>query len=424
MDLSAAGLREQPFPTDGVPLSLVSYRSQRDALAMLRETCDTPHGLAVLQGPSLSGKSTLLKRFVGSLDRDMAVAFVDGAGLNTRELLENTLRQFGYELDCDSNNELFAMIRVFAMQQTARHEPPLLIIENAHGLMPGALHTLCELAELKVRNVSALHIVLVSDRSLARILELPLMEAVAKRVSADFHLHPMTREESRQYLYVKLRAAGAASPKQIFPDAICDALWEASAGWPGILDRLALLAIAKTEALPVPEDVVERPILPNGTWDDAHLEQIDEAIAPILANPKLFVTHEGETVMELPLDRARVLIGRADHNDISIQSRFVSRHHAMIARHGNTTFLMDLNSTNGTFVTSRRISNQVLRDNDIITVGNHRIKFSDPFASSRGTLEGIEFTDTVIMKSIDDMRQLLAEENTAMLPAASDDILR
>ena len=85
---------------------------------------------------------------------------------------------------------------------------------------------------------------------------------------------------------------------------------------------------------------------------------------------------------------------------------------------------MDLNSTNGTFVNAKRISNQVLRDNDIITIGNHRIKFSDPFATSRDTLEGIEFTDTVIMKSLDDMRRLLAHENTAMLPAASDDIQR
>lgn len=424
MDLSAAGLREQPFPTDGNPLSLVSYGSQRDALAMLRETCETPHGLSVLQGPGLSGKTTLLKRFVGSLDRDMAVAIIDGDGLNTRGLLENVLRSFGYELDCDSSNELFAMVRVFAMQQTAHHQPPLLIIENAHGLMPGGLHTLCELADLRVRHLSALHMVLVSDRSLARILELPLMEAVAKRLSADFHLHPMTADEAQQYLYVKLRAAGSAAPELIFPDEICESLWEASAGWPGILDRLALLAISKAGRLPIPAQAIERPMLPNGTWDDRHLEQIDEEIAPILANPKLFVTHEGKTVMELALDRARVLIGRAEHNDVSIVSRFISRHHALIARHGNTTFLMDLNSTNGTFVNARRISNQVLRDNDIITVGNHRIKFSDPFATSRGTIEGIEFTDTVIMKSIGDMRRLLAEENTAMLPAASDDLLR
>ena len=424
MDLSTAGLIEQPFPTDGEPLSLVSYTSQRDALAMLRETCETPHGLAVLQGPSLAGKSTLIKRFVGSLDRDMAVAVVDGAGLNTHDLLEATLRQFGYELESDSNSELFAMIRVFAMQQTAHHHPPLLILENTHALKPGALHTLCELANLKVRHLSAMRFVLVSDRSLARILELQAMEAVAKRVTADFHLHPMTREEARQYLYMKLRAAGAVHPDRVFTAENCDALWEASAGWPGILDRLALLAIAKAEALPIPDEVIERPMLPNGTWDDEHLEQIDDEIAPILANPTLYVTHEGKTIQERSLDRARMLIGRAEHNDISIPSRFISRHHALIARHGNTTFLMDLNSTNGTFVNSKRVSNQVLRDNDIITIGNHRIKFSDPFATSRGTLEGIEFTDTVIMKSLDDMRRLLAHENTAMLPAASDDIQR
>ena len=88
--------------------------------------------------------------------------------------------------------------------------------------------------------------------------------------------------------------------------------------------------------------------------------------------------------MELP----RMLIGRSEHNDLSIDSRFVSRHHMLLVRHGSSTFLMDLNSTNGTYVNSRRVSNHVLIDNDIITVGHHRIKFCDPHAKQRGTLDG------------------------------------
>ena len=84
---------------------------------------------------------------------------------------------------------------------------------------------------------------------------------------------------------------------------------------------------------------------------------------------------------------------------------------------------MDLNSTNGTYVNSKRVSNQVLRHDDVITIGHHRIKFSDPDATTRGTLEGSEFADTIIMKSLDDIRKLLAEENTALLPAATEDRL-
>ena len=122
------------------------------------------------------------------------------------------------------------------------------------------------------------------------------------------------------------------------------------------------------------------------------------------------------------MEKPRLLMGRSEHNDIAIGSRFISRHHALIVRHGSSTFLMDLNSTNGTFVNSRRVSNHVLMDNDIITVGHHRIKFCDPYATTRGELGGDEFADTAIMKTLEDMRGLLAQENTAVMPAATEDL--
>jgi hypothetical protein len=59
-------------------------------------------------------------------------------------------------------------------------------------------------------------------------------------------------------------------------------------------------------------------------------------------------------------------------------------------------------------------------DDDVITIGHHSIKFSDRHATKRGTLDGVEFADTAIMKTLDDMRKLLAQENTELLPAAKE----
>ncbi len=423
MDLGAAGLREQPFPTHGRPLSVISYASHRDAIAMLHETCATPNGIALLQGPTLSGKSTLIRSFVDTLEEDMAVAIVDGDGLNTKTLLESALQQFGYDLDFNSAGELLAMVRVFAMQQTVSDHAPLIIVENTHGLNPSALRALCELAELRVRQHSAVRLVLVSDRSLAGIIESPAMEAIARRVIADFHLRPMTREEAREYLHAKLHDAGSEYPEWVFPEAVCDQLWKASGGWPGILDRIALLSLANAETLPVPPESVEHPVLPTGTWDKAHLAEIEVEMAPPSSNdPTLYVSYDGKTLRELKFSKPRLLVGRSEHNDIEIPSRFISRHHALFVRHGSSTFLMDLNSTNGTFVNSRRVSNHVLVDSDIVTIGHHRIKFVDPDAKTRGSLDGAEIADTAIMKTLEDVRLLLAKGNTATMPTPSEDV--
>ena len=422
MDLGTAGLSAQPFPTHGKPLAVSNYASKDAALKVLRETCEHPTGLSLLQGPPLSGKSTLVRSFVESLPTDFSVAVIDGKGLNTTNLLISVLRQFGYTLELCSANELLGLVRVFALQQARTEGAPLLIIENAHELNPSAMRALCELAELRVRATSALKFVLVSDRSLHSIMASPHMAAMTNRIVHDFHLRPMNRAETKQYLHLKLQAAGSAFPAFILPHEVCTDIWRASGGWPGIVDRIALLAMAHTETLPVTISAVEHPELPTGTWaangDQETLP--DDKIAP--APPRLIVTNNGSVLDELSMEKTRAIIGRSEHNDISIGSRFVSRHHALLVRHGTATFLMDLNSTNGTFVNSRRVSNHVLMHDDIITLGHHRIKFHDPHATSSEALDGVEFADTAIMKTLEDMRNLLAQENTALLPAVSENL--
>lgn len=424
MDLGAAGLSEQPFRTHGRPLSIVSYGSQQEALKALDATFATANGLCLLQGPTLSGKSTIIRHFVDALPDDYSVAIVDGNGLNTSGLLEMVLRQYGYVLDHSSTGELLGLLRVFAMQQATSGQAPLLVIENAHALYPSALRALCELADLKVRGKSALKLVLASSRSLLTIIEAPEMERLYRRLTRDFHLHPMTNIEAMDYLHTKLRAAGSAVPEFVFPVSVCTELWRASGGWPGILDRIALLSLANTETLPVAPEQVERPVLPQGTWDSIESIESEQNVGLPPGPPTLYVSHDGDTVHELTFDKPRLLIGRSEHNDIPITSKFISRHHVLLVRHGSSTFLMDLNSTNGTFVNSERVSNHVLIHDDVVSIGHHRIKFHDPHATRRGSLEGVEFADTVIMKSLEDMRRLLAHENTALLPAPSEDLLK
>jgi pSer/pThr/pTyr-binding forkhead associated (FHA) protein/type II secretory pathway predicted ATPase ExeA len=404
-------------------LAAVSYASYQQGLKTLAECCSQTISLGLVQGPTLSGKTTLIREFVDSLPEERAVAVVDGKDLNTVRLLQAILGQFGFTLDNSSTNELLGLLRVFTLQQAASHTPPILIIENSHALRASALRSLCELAELKVRGISALKMVLVSDRPLLPLVQSPEMQPLARRLTHDFHLRPMNNEEAMHYLYTKLRAGGSEMPEFIFPLPVCTELWRASGGWPGVLDRVALLALARAETLPVPLSGIEQPVVPQGTWPGvAEAGPADTGADDPPGPPRLFVSHEGKTLQKLTFDAPRLLLGRSEHNDIAISSKFISRHHALLVRHGSTTFLMDLNSTNGTFVNSRRVSNHVLVHDDVISVGNHRIKFHDPHAVRRGSLEGTEFADTVIMKSLGDMRRLLAEENTELLPAVTENL--
>ncbi|MBJ89480.1 MAG: hypothetical protein CMO98_06415 [Woeseia sp.] len=409
MDISATGLQRQPFHTDGDPLVFFSYSGQEKAYEFFEETWHQNTGLGLFQGPHLSGKSTIISHYKKLIADDCAVAVVNGDGIDSNRLLAAMLKSFGYQHEFETLNELMNMVIVFIKQQTAAGRPPMLFVENTHAMSPDAMNTLCELSAIHVKDKFALRIILASDRSIAYIANAPAMGRIAKRLTGNFHLAPLTIDEASDYLYTKLKQGGCADPDIVFPDAVCDELYHSSGGWPGLLDELAASAIERADQCPVRPNDVGDPSAPKGThpalMQDATLDAEDRSHS----DPIIFLTHNGETLKKIRFEGSRLLIGRSSHNDLQIDGKFLSRHHALLVRHGPATLLMDLNSANGTFVNSRRVSNQVLMHDDVITLGDYAMKFVDPKAQRRERVEGIKLDDTELMKTLDDMRKVLID---------------
>jgi len=418
MELGTAGLKEQPFRTHGRPLVFVGYSGQQKAFEFLQENYERMTGLGLFQGPSLSGKSTIFRNFAETYDDCCEIAIVDGRGLTGTTFLETVLSAFGYEHKFDTTNELLNMLKVFIQQQAASGRPPFLILENTHEMSPEAMGVLCDLASVRVREHFAVKIILASDRSIEYIARAPAMECIARRLTGDFHLPPLTMDETCDYLFAKIRRGGCMEPQFIFPEDVCDEIYRSSGGWPGIVDRLALLAIASAERCPVGAEYVEVAQIPESTSSMAYVDDDPPAMQESV-DPLLYLTRHGKTLRRIRFSGERLLIGRSEHNDLEIDSKFVSRHHALLVRHGPDTLLMDLNSANGTYVNSRRVSNQVLANDDVITLGEHGLKYVNASASVRQPLEGLSFSDTVVMQTMEDMRRVLARENTAIMPMPS-----
>lgn len=400
MKLADTGLRRQPFQAHGAPSILVPYTSQKAAIRFLNEVWCNDRGLGLFHGPPLSGKTSIIRQFAGLLPDDYAVAVVDGAGMEAAALLQEALIQFGYDLGLDSTAECFSMVRVFALQQTASGQPPLLVIENAHAMSPVLLEMLCELAELDVGGRSALRIVLASDRSMLPIIRAPAMESISARVAGTFLLQPLTQQETGNYVYRKLVSAGCRNPRGVIPPVVCDRLHTASGGWPGMIDRLALLALSKAEHCPLRVDHIPgRPATTRRTAEST------------VSIPHLILTCRRKTLKRMKLDRPRLMIGRNELCDLRIDRDCISRHHAVIFRKGSATVIVDLKSRNGTFLNGKRISRQVLVNNDIVSLDDHRIKFVDPSATRRTTLQGAGWDDSTIAESIREFRNVLAKQS-------------
>ena len=82
--------------------------------------------------------------------------------------------------------------------------------------------------------------------------------------------------------------------------------------------------------------------------------------------------------LEVLLDRERIVIGRGRKADLALAEATISRAHAAIGFDGETFYVEDLDSTNGTLVNGSRIVRQPLKTQDEIQMGKLRIGVTLP----------------------------------------------
>ncbi len=78
---------------------------------------------------------------------------------------------------------------------------------------------------------------------------------------------------------------------------------------------------------------------------------------------------------EFELAKERMTIGRKSENNIPVDNLAISGLHAVILTTLEGSFVEDLGSTNGTYVNGRLIKKQALKNEDIISIGKHDLKF-------------------------------------------------
>lgn len=93
--------------------------------------------------------------------------------------------------------------------------------------------------------------------------------------------------------------------------------------------------------------------------------------------PQLVASIEGVEIKHVHLQKDRTTLGRRPYNDIVFDNMLVSGEHCVFELQGIAdVYVKDLGSTNGTYINGQMIkSRQLLRDNDIITIGNFKIQF-------------------------------------------------
>jgi pSer/pThr/pTyr-binding forkhead associated (FHA) protein len=99
------------------------------------------------------------------------------------------------------------------------------------------------------------------------------------------------------------------------------------------------------------------------------------AVVPQLAPGRYLAIEDAGEVVLLPLASDVVRVGRSPANDIVFDDASVSRRHALLARRGGATFILDDRSLNGVRVNGDRVSEAPLKDGDALVLGRVALRY-------------------------------------------------
>ncbi len=92
--------------------------------------------------------------------------------------------------------------------------------------------------------------------------------------------------------------------------------------------------------------------------------------------PSLFVIQGRDQGKRFEIDRPQLAVGRDGSNPIQLHDTEVSRRHAEIRQSEGQIELVDLQSSNGTYVNSQRIEHHLLQSGDRVQIGRTRLIFT------------------------------------------------
>ena len=131
---------------------------------------------------------------------------------------------------------------------------------------------------------------------------------------------------------------------------------------------------------------------------------------------RVLLKYKEAVVKEVIINKAVTTIGRKPDNDIVIDNQAVSGHHAQIKVEGDSLFIEDLSSLNGTYLNSQRVSKAELYNGDIVLLGVHTLDvFSDKKREAQKNefgVRGHSMDETMVIAPEDKKKILTSTDKT------------
>lgn len=260
------GFTEKPFQVAPNPKYLYLSSKHHNALTHLEYGISEGDGFILLTGDIGTGKTLLIKKLLSGIAANLEVAVIFSTNLDAENLINLVLNEFGVTGRFQSKAFALDALYQFLIAKFNENKRVILIIDEAQNMPVEALEEIRMMSNVQSDTHSLIQIVLVGQPELKKILAAPALAALTQRIAWHYHLGPLNRAETTEYVTFRLKVAGRKS--ELFAVDALDLIYQASGGIPRTINILceSLLVYGFADEVSLIEGpLVEKVLMDRGT---------------------------------------------------------------------------------------------------------------------------------------------------------------
>ncbi|MBL7031785.1 MAG: AAA family ATPase, partial [Nitrospira sp.] len=194
-------------------------------------------GFILLTGEVGSGKTTIIKNLIKDLGNSIKLSRVNNTMVSSEQLISAINEDFGLDVDGKTKTRLLSELNKFLIEQYSKNIQPILLIDEAQNLSVDLLEEIRLLSNLETDRSKLLQIILVGQPELKKTLMLPELIQLRQRISVNYHIAPLSIDETKSYIVHRLAVAG--NPDAIMvDDDVLHIIYQFSRGIPRLINIL------------------------------------------------------------------------------------------------------------------------------------------------------------------------------------------
>ncbi len=266
------GFKEKPFSMLPDPGFLFLSKKHQAALVLLEYGVLNHVGFCVVSGEAGAGKTTVLRALLKRVGNDVKVGLITNTHQSFGGLLDWVLSAFDLHQPNLTHVEMHQIFMDYLIEEYANNRSVLLIVDEAQNMNPDSLEELRMLSNVNSGKDQLMQVVLAGQPALRDTLRKPELMQFAQRIAVDYHLEPLSHEETCGYIQHRLVTAGAV--KDVFTPAACARIFSYSGGTPRLINLLC-------ETVLVYGFADQRELIDVDLVDEMVLERMKDSVVPI-----------------------------------------------------------------------------------------------------------------------------------------------